>query len=129
MFWVRLHPMMLNEREAVRAALGDAARFVLDEPTDLPLHALFPLVEVHLTHSSSTVIEAAQSGIRSVISSAWGAELYSEYTRSGFAEVADGDADQVLDALLRLTRRAHSQVSVGCDIDEALDQLLPGLCT
>jgi hypothetical protein len=130
-FWVRLHPMMLGEREAVRAAFGDAGRFVLDECTDLPLHAVLPFVDVNVTHSSSSIIEAAQCGVRSVITSAYGAELYDEFTDSGMAEVELGDVDALRELVLRLAaqRAASRDGAAGCDIDKALDELLTGLQT
>jgi hypothetical protein len=130
-FWVRLHPMMLNERETVRNSLGDSPLFVLDESTDLPLHALLPFVDVHVTHSSSTIIEAAQYGVRSLITSAYGAELYCEFTDSGMAEIELGDADRLRETVLRLAmRRASSPGGAGgCDIDKALDELLTGAQT
>jgi hypothetical protein len=125
-FWVRLHPMMLSEREAVRKLLGDSRRFVLDESSDLPMHALLPFVDVHVTHSSSSIIEAAQYGITSVITSAYGAELYREFTDSGMAVVDVGDVGPLRETVLRSAKRRAPPLdgAMGGDIDRALDELL-----
>ena len=86
-FWVRLHPAMLERREQVRTLLHCASPCEIDAPTDLPLQALLPCADVHLTHSSSTVIEAAQFGLRSAITTGYGAELFGPLLASGMANV------------------------------------------
>ncbi|GFE82020.1 hypothetical protein GCM10011487_40200 [Steroidobacter agaridevorans] len=101
-FWVRLHPVMLAEREAVRSRLGNPERFLLDEPTDLPLQALLPSIDLHLTHSSSTVIEAAQFGVRSVLTTQWGAELFEPSIEQGWAHLETGDEIQLAATLERV---------------------------
>jgi hypothetical protein len=45
-------------------------------------------MDVHLTHSSSTVLEAEAFGLPSIIFSEHGAELYPEQVSSGSAVVA-----------------------------------------
>lgn len=101
-FWVRLHPVMLPERESVRAKLGRAGDFELDLPSDLPLPALISLIDAHVTHSSSTAIEAAQFGVPSVITTSYGAELFDALLASGMAVREDGPAPLVAAALDRL---------------------------
>ena len=98
-FWVRLHPAMLDEREQVRGAF--AGDFELDVPTDLPLHALLGCVDVHLTHSSSTVIEAAQFGIGSVLTSVWGGEIFAAQVANGTALIETGESAAVAAACMR----------------------------
>jgi hypothetical protein len=101
MFWVRLHPVMHAERGAVRARFARHAHCEVDRPSDLPLHALLPYADVHLTHSSSTVLETAPFGLRSVVTGGWGVELFAEQVESGEALVELGDADAVLATLAR----------------------------
>ena len=100
--WVRLHPAMLERREEVRARLDVGIRFELDACTDLPLHALLPAVDVHMTHSSSAVIEAAQFGVPSVLTASYGAELFAPLLGAGSAVLETGDAAQLASTLMRL---------------------------
>ena len=103
-FWVRLHPAMLERRDEVRARLTGVAPYELDACSDLPLHALLPVADVHLTHSSSTVIEAAQVGLASVLTTAYGAELFTPLIDAGVAHVRTGSAATVAETLARLAR-------------------------
>ena len=59
----------------------------LNAATDLPLPAVLRAVDLNLTHCSTTVIEAAAWGIRTVITSTYGAELFEEQIAAGVAVV------------------------------------------
>jgi hypothetical protein len=128
--WVRLHPAMLERREEVRGLLAEAGPFELEAPTELPLHALLPESDVHLTHSSTTVIEAAQAGRHSVLTSCYGEELFASLIDAGFARIETGDTESLLQALLEAAaRRAGSAgdpsaVAELPDMAAALGQLL-----
>jgi hypothetical protein len=98
--WVRLHPAMRERREEVRALLAAAGPFELDACSDVPLQALLPQVDVHWTHSSSTVIDAAQFGVPSVLGSEYGAELFAPLIAGGVARIETGDAQALRAALL-----------------------------
>ena len=123
-FWVRLHPAMLERRAAIRALLGAAGHCELDPPTDLPLPALLACADVHLTHSSSTVMEAAQFGLRSVITTDYGAELFGPLLASGMVELSRGGASQLATTLARLAAAGASQSVCAPPLGAALDQLL-----
>jgi hypothetical protein len=98
--WVRLHPAMLERRDEVRALLSEAGPYELDAPSELPLHALLPESDVHLTHSSTTVIEASQAGRHSVLTSRYGEELFASLIDAGVARIETGDTESLLRALL-----------------------------
>ena len=100
-FWVRLHPMMRNRRNEVNQYLH-VYPIEIDEVSDLPLHALLPYCNIHITHSSSTVIEAADYGILSLITTAFGAELFPEQLRAGMAKLVEGGASEVYNTLQQL---------------------------
>lgn len=107
-WWVRFHPTMeMDEREEASRLFMSAglSREHLDLPSSLPLYALLRHVDVHVTHSSSTVIEASHFGVPSVIVSAFGAELFPAYIRSGVAYLASG-AKAIVEALRCSERRA-----------------------
>lgn len=125
-FWVRLHPLMLDRREAVRARLAAAGATVeLDACTDLPLHAVLPHADVHLTHSSSTAIEAAQFGLRTVLTSDYGAELFTPLIDAGSVVVETGPTAALASTLWRLaTERGTASAGARCDPDAALARLL-----
>ncbi len=126
--WVRLHPAMLERREEVRARLDVGIRFELDGCTDLPLHALLPAVDVHMTHSSSTVIEAAQFGVPSVLTTSYGAELFAPLLGTGSAVLETGGPAQLASTLIHLvdTRRGTVAARDPGSGGAALDALLSG---
>ncbi len=126
-FWVRLHPMMLQRRDEVHARLAGAGRCDIDEPTDLPLYALLSQAAVHLTHSSSTVIEAAQFGLRSVITSLFGEELYAPLYDAGWAQTEIAGANALLARLAGLAASAPRIGTEPADAERALDALLAGV--
>jgi hypothetical protein len=97
-FWVRLHPLMMERREEIRHFL-DSQSVELDEVSDFPLPALLPYCNVHVTHSSSTVIEAGDYGILSLITSRFGVELFLEQLSAGTAVDASGGPAEVYRAL------------------------------
>lgn len=92
-WWLRLHPGMLREREKVRDLFGRFAHVDIDAATDVPLYALLRHMAVHVTHSSSTVLEAREFGIKSVVCSRYGMELFAEQERDGVALYAETKED------------------------------------
>lgn len=123
-FWIRLHPAMLERREEVRALLAGDAHCELDDPTDLPLPALLKHASVHLTHSSTTVIEAAQAGLRSVVTSAYGAELFEQLFAAGVARLETGDPHALAAALGELLTAGRTSLSNATRVAPVLQQLL-----
>lgn len=106
-WWVRLHPTMTRERDRIRRMLNahGITDFELDVATDYPLYAVLRHVDVHVTHSSSTVIEAEQFGVPSVIFSEVGAEFFPEQIQSGCAVTAYAPPDIVRAIEAQLKRR------------------------
>ena len=82
-WWIRLHPAMLDERPAIDAALAEliGSRVVVEEATRLPLYALLRVMDCHLTEISSTVLEADQFGVPSVLCHPTGVEYYASVVR------------------------------------------------
>jgi hypothetical protein len=106
-WWVRLHPLMGERREEVRAKLGTDLDQVawLDEPSDLALPSLLEHADVHVTHSSSTVIEAEVANVPSILTSESGAEVFRSHVERGAACAVLSGVDGLLDAI----RAARSQ--------------------
>jgi hypothetical protein len=88
-WWLRAHPTMSElEREQLAAYAAAFGRLVeLEQPRTLPLSALLRATTVHVTHSSSTVVEAAELGVPSVLTSAQGAALFHQAVEDGTATV------------------------------------------
>lgn len=87
--WVRIHPVQMPGLERIAAAFAAMApRCRVEEPSRSPLYSILPQASVHLTHSSSTVIEAAALGVPSVVFDALGAALYHEHIATGSAVLA-----------------------------------------
>ena len=123
--WVRLHPAMLERREEIRARLSVEGQFELDACTDLPLQAVLSVSDVHLTHSSTAVIEAAQFGVRSVLTSPYGAELFASLLESGTAVVECGGPADLTSRIeqLALGGRGQLEATNASSIGVALDFL------
>ena len=49
----------------------------------LPLYSFFKICDVHVTERSSTIIEAANFGIKSIVTSKYSLEIFEEYFDSG----------------------------------------------
>jgi UDP-N-acetylglucosamine 2-epimerase len=108
-WWVRLHPVDVDKRSYVRRLLEESKvrNFTLEPATDLPLYALLRQMDVHVTHSSSTVLEAETFSVPSVLVSQYGMERYPEQIRSGWA-VSASSSTQILAAVQEQLERKSS---------------------
>lgn len=87
-WWLRLHPLMrrrASEIERLIATRGLQRQVRLDDASTWALPALLRHADVHLTHSSSTVLEAAASGVASVVAGTDAALHYAELVQAGTA--------------------------------------------
>ncbi len=123
-FWVRLHPAMVEQREQIRSRFAAAGRHELDEPTDLPLPALLTRATAHVTHSSSTTVEAAQFGVPTLLTASMGTDLYARQIEAGWAATQTGSPTGMLAALDRLLERRRPAVQPKVPLEETLDELL-----
>lgn len=80
-WWLRLHPMALSDRDDVKKILPNKAKssIDIDLTTSLPLPLLLGEVDMHATHSSSTVLDANFFKIPSIVWSQYGIDLFEEY--------------------------------------------------
>jgi hypothetical protein len=108
-WWIRLHPAMLDRKSEIKQELDNCGitDYELDEATDLPLCALLGHCDVHVTHSSSTVIEAEYFEVPSVLTSEYGVELYPDHIRSGWA-ISASTAEEIARAILVQLNRKQS---------------------
>jgi hypothetical protein len=105
-WWLRLHPVMLNERDQVLAHFSELHGVEIDRPTSLPLYALLRHVDVHVTLCSSVVVEAEAFGVRSILCSHLGVEVFASQIARGIAVYADEPADLLDQIRIQMSRRA-----------------------
>lgn len=88
-WWLRFHPTMRRNDSALASQLrtrGIRAEF--EVANEIPLALLLRRADLHLTHSSSTVLEAERFGVPSIVWSSYGAGLFQEAARAGHCYTA-----------------------------------------
>ena len=77
-WFIRLHPLMINDMDKIKSKLlkKGIQFYEIDICTQLPLFTVLRNVNLHITNQSSVVIEASEFGIKSIITSSYGASLY-----------------------------------------------------
>lgn len=131
-FWVRLHPIALDQRALVERALrarglGNAD---VEHGTTLPLYAILRNVDLHLTEFSSVVIEAEAFGVPSVIGEL-GELIFPNQVAAGSAITAR-TTPEWLSALGHQLDRGKTPTSGATAPEEGrsvLDELLDGVMT
>ncbi|MEN6348205.1 MAG: hypothetical protein ABFD08_02255 [Syntrophomonas sp.] len=119
---IRLHPNMHNDRNAIKNILSGFNNVEIEYATDLPLPCILRNVDVHVTHSSSTVIEAEYYGILSIVLNEMGRELYLDKIESNRVKVAFG-SEQLI-SLLNEKPINKSQSWEVVDFEKSLRMLL-----
>lgn len=130
-WWLRLHPARLDRLDEF-IAKAQSAGIPEDQvrlSTEFPLYAVLPAMDVHVTGSSSTVLEAERFGIQSVVTDVLGTEQFASRVESGVVVFAD-DLGQVATQVRQqaakkqsadLARRSDSRIAAAA---VALDDLL-----
>ena len=90
-WWLRVHPGKLKERTFFKKLVREnrILNGEVDLATDLPLYALLRQMDLHLTFYSSSVFEAKDLGVPSVVVGDYAKELFSDHISSGWALPAD----------------------------------------
>jgi hypothetical protein len=110
-WWIRLHPLMARDREAIRSWCVShvPGRAEVDAATDLPLPLLIEAADVHITHNSTVTQEAARLGTPSVVIDARALDVYADELSSGWAVFAD-TPPAIASAILEQSRRRATLV-------------------
>lgn len=84
-FWfIRVHPKRVDMLEYTKKRMGDTkCGFAIDNIYLLPLYSFFKVCDVHITERSSTIIEAANLGIKSIVTSKYSYERFKRFVDSG----------------------------------------------
>jgi hypothetical protein len=125
---IRLHPNMLNEKDKVIADLKKykIKKYVLDEVTMLPLYTILNNTDLHITHSSSTVIEASILRIQSIIVNEYGKELYEKQIKEGVAVVRINPND-ILSEIDGILKHNPKKVKIEASTKSTLNKLFDKL--
>lgn len=98
---IRLHPIMQNgnwKNDFIqRLSVYGITNYEIENTSELPLYALLRNINIHVTHSSSTVIEALHFGIQSILLDSYGASLFK-------TEVSNNEVGFPADTHERLTQ-------------------------
>jgi hypothetical protein len=96
-WWLRVHPGKLSERASYKKLVREhrILNGEVDLATDLPLYALLRQMDLHLTFYSSSVFEAEDLGVPSVVVGDYAKELFSDQISSGWAFPADTPEEMI----------------------------------
>lgn len=95
-WWFRMHPTFMNELKFFQDCFGGFGHVIdIPEVSRLPLYNLLGHMDLHMTHHSSTVIEAAEFGVGSVIFGKQGRDSYPDQIESGMAFYTPTPEDMV----------------------------------
>lgn len=128
-WWIRLHPGMMNDREKIRELFTPLKlnNIFIDQPTDLPLNILLRHSDIHITQSSSTIIEAEHFGVPSVFTSLIAAEAFPLQIASGVAIPAYTHHDLIEAIKIQLLKKGQleqRQKEITVTKDNALKYLI-----
>jgi hypothetical protein len=123
-WWFRLHPTASGDRPLVLEMLRRlrVQCWDVDAATRLPLPLLLSGSSIHVTHSSSAVIESEAMTVPSIVWSEYGAQLFEEELQRGAAYFA-ADTDSFIELLLSAPGSIKTYDEGSSFLDTALDDL------
>jgi hypothetical protein len=96
-WWIRIHPTMMGKGHEINAMLTNEKGFNVDAASRMPLLNLISRVDVHLTHSSSVVLEAKRFGVCTIIVSEDAQEFYEQEIVEGYVSfLENSDVDRLI---------------------------------
>jgi hypothetical protein len=94
---IRLHPLLKDQQSLKyfkdKLKQFRITNFELTKSTELPLYCLLRNVNLHITHSSSTVIEALNFQIKTILLSNYGSELFESQINEDMAYLVTDSSD------------------------------------
>jgi hypothetical protein len=105
-WWWRLHPQHAHQSAEFADTIArqglDASQ--VEQATHLPFYALLRVADLTVAHSSTTLREAAEFGVSSVVTSNYGVELHADLVERGMVVPAT-EPRSIADAVLSLLAR------------------------
>ncbi|WP_394186938.1 hypothetical protein [Metabacillus halosaccharovorans] len=113
---IRLHPHMLEQYSSIVDKLSKFVDFKvsynIDFATELPLYAILPFTDLHITEWSSAVIESREFGVKSILLHEFGKELFKKEIESEVAYFSQVDEDIVRKIpLLMMEKSNHDDLT------------------
>lgn len=88
-WWIRVHPCNtieeINRVKLLLPMLRNERVIFFEEASEYPLMPILAEMDIHITHSSSVVLEALAFNVPSIVIDPYGEELFSELIRNGRA--------------------------------------------
>lgn len=124
--WVRMHPRM---SVAQRQAVGESIRkhgitnYDVENATAIPLYALLRNTALHVTHSSYVTVEAVQFGVKSLLLSTYGRDLFADSLEKTWMDCAETEPD-IRGIILRGIQENGGRLKSSAGISEGLEKVL-----
>lgn len=109
-WWIRLHPCLLNKKKDIKTMFQDKniANIEIDTATDLPLYMLLNHMNLHVTYSSATVIEAKMFHCPSIITGEDGLQYFADQIEAGWAIYANTPESIIKAIQIQLNKNKES---------------------
>jgi hypothetical protein len=118
---IRLHPIMQDNASVllVKQKLKSygISNYELDKSSSLPLYSLLRNINLHITHSSSTVLEAIDFQIKSIILSNYGSEFFADQINQNNAILISNNDKDSMDLMQSFKKLSYNHRSDYCDSD------------
>lgn len=102
-WFIRLHPAMISDIDEIIKDIKKRGifNFQIEKISALPLYPILRKVDLHITSQSSCVIEAFDFGLTSIVTSEYGASLYSDLITKGNV-IFVSKVDDILNSIKKL---------------------------
>jgi predicted glycosyltransferase len=110
---IRLHPRQTQQRAEIEREFEGrchSASYVIETANDGLLPTLLTAADVHVTYSSTVVLEAAAFGVPSVVLSQDAKQMYEPLFRSGHVVLAESK-ETLLQQIIRQANRSVERLS------------------
>ena len=126
-WWIRLHPGMIRNSKEIKRKLNSHKidNFEFYQATYLPLYSILRCIDLHVTQWSSTVLEAAEFQVPSVITHPNGENIYGDQIALKVAIVAHDSQELVNCIDHQIQKKTYSSSSLYfCKSSSAIQDII-----
>ena len=125
-FWiVRTHPCNYDDLQRnFKLLLQNKVNILFTESSDYPLEFLLSVIDLHVTFSSSTIIDSAYFGKPSIMLDNYNMERYERYHSLGYLEYANSIDEFILKSEKLIKNLKVYKVFGANDYDKAINELI-----